>query len=220
MLLFTPELCSGVEPLDTLRALVASERAGVDIVQVRPKPVGDGALAAVTEARAAYAWSRKVLEVVGERPVPVLVNDRVDVAHALWLEGLAGVHIGADDTPPGIAREVLGPEPLIGWSTHSVTDVVLAGEEPVDYIGYGPIHATTTKGYARGLGPEQAWVANSAAPCPLFAIGGIDLTNADELAEIGRAAVGSVPLRAADPAAAAASLHGLLTPEPDGSALR
>ncbi|MCP3915999.1 MAG: thiamine phosphate synthase [bacterium] len=209
MLVFTPELCTERDPLDVLEATLA----GVDVVQVRPKTVGDTARTAVTEARAALDWSRQVLEVVGDRELPVIVNDRVDVAHALTREGLAGVHVGADDTPPAVAREVLGPDPLIGLSTHTVAEVVLAGEESVDYIGYGPIFATATKGYARGLGPEEAWVANSAAPCPLFAIGGIDLTNADSLADVGRAAVSSVILCADDPAAAATALRGLLNEE-------
>ena len=206
MLVFTPELCTERDPLDVLEATLV----GVDVVQVRPKTVGDAALTAVTEARAALDWSRQVLEVVADRALPVIVNDRVDVAYALAREGLAGVHVGADDTPATIARDVLGPDPVIGLSTHTVAEVVLAGEQPVDYIGYGPIFATATKGYARGLGAEEAWVASSAAPCPLFAIGGIDLTNADSLVDVGRAAVSSVLLCADDPAATATALRGLL----------
>ena len=88
---------------------------------------------------------------------------------------------------------------------------MLAGEEPVDYVGFGPMFPTATKGYDRGLGPELAWVASGAAPGPLFPIGGIDATNADTLAEVGRAAVGSVLLNADDPRGTALALRDALT---------
>jgi thiamine-phosphate diphosphorylase len=123
------------------------------------------------------------------------------------------VHLGADDAPPELARALLGPEALIGLSTHGAADVVRATELPVDYLGFGPIHATATKGYARGLGSEAAWIAAQASAYPLFPIGGIDATNASELAGVGRAAVGSALLSAPDPARAARELAGLLRAE-------
>jgi thiamine-phosphate pyrophosphorylase len=128
------------------------------------------------------------------------------VALALAAEGCAGVHLGRDDLPPSAARALLGPEPLIGFSTHALAEVVAAADEPVDYLGFGPVHATDTKGYARGLGAEACWVASRGAVQPLFAIGGIAPTNAAELAQVGRAAVCSAVLAADDPGRAAREL--------------
>ncbi len=215
MLLLTPDACPG-DPLALVKALAGE----VDVIQVRPKPLGPSRGPA--PARATLDLAREVLKTVGtgEASPLVLVDDRVDVAMVLWSEGLAGVHLGQDDMPPGEARRVLGPEPLIGLSTHDLGQVVLAGEEPVDYLGFGPVWATETKGYSKGLGPELAWVASNASPGPLFPIGGVDDTNADELAEVGRAAVGSVLLSAEKPAEVARALRLTLSREdqsPQGS---
>lgn len=203
MLLFTPAASGDRDAMNALEALLPE----VDIVQVRPKHLGDGA--SVTSAREAAELSRAVLARTSgmERPPLVLVNDRVDVALALAGEGLAGVHVGADDLPPIEARELLGTEPLLGFSTHSLDDVVAAGDLPVDYLGFGPIHATATKGYGRGLGPEVAWVAAATAAVPVFPIGGIDATNVEDLATVGRAAVGAALLAAEDPVAVARDLR-------------
>jgi len=211
MLVLTPHEGSGRDPLEVVAALVGL----VDVVQVRPKPRGDaasGARLVAMEARATADLARAVLARLRhlERAPLVVVDDRVDVALALRAEGVAGVHLGAEDLPPELARAQLGPEPLIGLSTHSVEDVVRAAERGIDYLGFGPIHATATKGYERGLSSELAWVANAGASVPLFPIGGIDATNIAELAAVGRAAVGAALLDAVDPAAEARRLLALL----------
>lgn len=208
MLLLTPE-SSARDP----RSLLEELEDLIDIVQVRPKPLG--ASRGPAPARATFELALEALDVLGtgaDAPL-VIVDDRVDVACALWERGVAGVHLGAEDAPPRVARDLLGPGPLIGRSTHTLQEVVLAGEEPVDYLGFGPVNPTATKGYERGLGPELAWVASSAAHCPLFPIGGIDATNADTLAEVGRAAVGSVLLTAQRPREVALALRAALTAE-------
>jgi thiamine-phosphate diphosphorylase len=217
-LLFSPSVCGGRDPLEVLEAVLTH----VDLVQVRVKAVA-GALDPARsargsrepgEARATFEWTAKVLELAALHPgleVPVLVNDRADVARALLESGCAGVHLGQDDAPPQLARALLGPQPLIGLSTHSQTQVAQALEEPVDYLGFGPIHATRTKGYASGLGGEAAWIAAQSVALPVFPIGGIDLANASELEGVGRAAVSSAILGAADPARAARELRAALT---------
>ena len=208
MLVFTPEL-AGDDPYAALSAALPH----VDCVQVRPKALGDART--VTSARAAYDASLMVLDRVAAsgHEVPVLVNDRVDVARALWRRGLAGVHLGQDDQPATAARACLGPAPLIGLSTHDAMQVVQAEDAPIDYLGFGPVYATTTKGYARGIGAEIAWVASAAAGTPLFAIGGIDRSNAHSLAQVGRIAVGSAILSHSDPARAAEELRARLAGE-------
>jgi thiamine-phosphate pyrophosphorylase len=209
LLLFTPDLVRGADPLEVL------ERAlpWVDVVQVRPKGVaaGGGSLAPCT-AREAYDWTRRVLalEVVRRARPLVMVDDRVDVAAALWGAGCAGVHVGQDDTPAAVARAFLGDGPLIGVSTHTLDQVAEADDGPADCLGFGPVHATGTKGYARGLGSEACWIAAQGTSKPLFPIGGIDVENAQELARVGRAAVGAAILATGDPAAAARAIRTAL----------
>lgn len=199
---------------------IAPALAHVDAVQVRPKARPDGSNGApVSDARLVLEWTRAVLARADalepdERPL-VFVNDRVDVARALLVEGVDGVHVGDGDTPAAVARDVLGPDALIGVSTHTAAEVVEALDAPVDLLGFGPVFPTATKGYDGRVGfplvgPERAWVAADASPLPLFPIGGIDLTNAAELDRVGRAAVGAAITDADDPAGAAAGLRELL----------
>ena len=206
MLVFTPEICTEHDPLVALDACLRA----IDVVQVRPKAPGTD----VTEARATWEWTLRVLDLVAGRPgcAPlVLVNDRVDVAAALLQRGCDGVHVGQDDAPPGLAREVLGDRPLLGLSTHDMRQVAEAQDGPADYLGFGPFAATATKGYDRGLGGERCWIASAASDLPVFAIGGIGPDNVRELQGDRRAAVGSAILNAADPQRAADELRaGLL----------
>ncbi len=218
LLVFTPELCGARDPLAVLRGLLPE----VDLVQVRPKAPAGAAGAVGTaiaadppaEARASFEWTRRVLASLAElrlpHPPPVMVNDRVDVALALWDEGCAGVHVGRDDLPLEAARALLGPAPLLGLSTHDLVEVAAARERALDLVGFGPAFPSATKGYGEGLGPERCWVAHEASLAPLFPIGGITLENAGELEPVGRAAVSSALLGARDPAAAARALRAAL----------
>ena len=217
LLIFSPELVSEDDPLERLRLLIPH----VDIIQVRPKPVAteQGAQIAAdppAEARATHDWAERVIELVAEaapdvetRPL-VMVNDRVDVAMALRDRGCAGVHLGQSDLPTAEARSLLGEDAIIGLSTHSMSDVAMTLDQPIDYLGYGPVFASTTKGYSEARGPETAWVASEAVGVPLFPIGGITPANATELKNIGRAAVGSALLSAKDPVEAALTLRAAL----------
>jgi thiamine-phosphate pyrophosphorylase len=208
LLLFTPELVRASDPLQTLESVLA----WIDVVQIRPKSLGDAGTTRPGDARAAYEWAERVLalEAVARAGTLVLVNDRVDVAFALRARGIAGVHLGQDDMPAEEARALLGPDVLVGLSTHDVGQVVLAEEAPVDYLGFGPVHPTGTKGYASGLGPQACWIAAEGTHKPLFPIGGIDALNAADLARVGRAAVGSAILSAPDPVQAARAIRAAL----------
>ncbi len=215
-LLFTPEICGERDPLAVLEAALPY----VDVVQVRPKRADrelrasrDDRAEVRTSARELFDWCLRVVDVarpLGERAPLVLANDRVDVARSLIELGIAGVHLGQDDCPPEVARALLGERGLIGLSTHDVAQVADAAEREVDYLGFGPLHATSTKGYVRGLGPEAAWVAQQGTSLPIFPIGGITAANVGELTELGRAAVSSAILAASDPARAARELAALL----------
>lgn len=216
-LVYTPGLAARRDPLEALEAALPH----VDLVQVRPKPAdlgldprtGSAPRLATTDARELYELCLAVADVVAAARaghVLVIANDRVDVARALLGRGIAGVHVGQDDAPARLARDVLGPDALVGLSTHSMAQLARALDEPVDYLGFGPIRESATKGYSRGLGPEAAWIASQAAPLPLFPIGGIGLAEAEDLREVGRAAVSSAILGADDPGAAARALRELL----------
>lgn len=224
MLIFTPGAAQG-DSLERLEAALPH----VDAVQVRPKPLGDRlrgaeAGASVTRAREAFDLALGVADLLAvltpaDRPL-LFVNDRIDVARALEDRGVDGAHVGADDTPADVARAVLGEGLLLGLSTHTMHDVAESLTAPIDLIGFGPVFATATKGYGsadaaagspRVMGPESAWVAAETSPVPVFAIGGITATNADQLDRVGRAAVSSAILGAQDPERAAATLRGLLT---------
>ncbi len=203
MLIFTPELCE--DPEASVRALWPH----VDAIQVRPKPLG-AASSGPAEARATLMWAETLLRYAatqaGPRPL-LLVNDRVDVAQALAEEGIDGVHLGQDDTPPRVARDLLGPEALIGWSTHDYEEVRRAQEEPVDYLGFGAIFPTETKAGTTANHCVNSWVASASGRWPVFPIGGITVENAWQLAPVGRVAIGAGLLRHPDPAGAAQTIR-------------
>jgi len=211
MLIFSPQVCGARDPLAVLDAVLDH----VDVVQVRPKPLATGRGDAPAPAGETRDWTRRALELAARRARPPLViaNDRVDVAMLLAHEGCAGVHLGQDDLPPSEARELLGPGPLIGLSTHDLAQVARASDLALDYLGFGPVFPSATKGYARGLGAEACWVAATAATVPLFAIGGVTRARLAELERIERVAVGADVLSADDPARAARELRELLVGE-------
>jgi len=116
--------------------------------------------------------------------VQLIVNDRVDLALAV---GAHGVHLGQDDMPPGAARNLLGPDAVIGYSTHNVEQAIAAINLPIDYLAIGPIFATTTKSdTAPVLGLEGLRAVREAiGRFPLVAIGGITHANARKVIQAG-----------------------------------
>jgi thiamine-phosphate pyrophosphorylase len=118
----------------------------------------------------------------------VIVNDRADLA---LLSGAAGVHVGQDDLTPATVRRLLGPDAIVGYSTHTIDQFEAAMLEPASYLAVGPVFGTRTKetGYdAVGLELVSAAVARAKGR-PVIAIGGITLDNAMLVAEAGAAAV-------------------------------
>ena len=151
----------------------------VRLVQLREKLLSP--LDFYEEAAAALVVARK-------RGVKVIINDRVDVALALKADG---VHLGQDDLPPSAARKLLGPDVLIGFSTHNVEQAQIAAEMPVDYIAIGPIFTTSTKPTScatvglEGLKRVRQIVGKT----PLVAIGGITFKNSQKVVDAGADAV-------------------------------
>jgi thiamine-phosphate pyrophosphorylase len=185
----------GEDPEALLRAAFGG---GVDIVQLREKELGRAQV-----ERSAQTFRR----LCDTYSALFIVNDDPELAAACNADG---VHIGQDDASPAAAREILGPEAIIGLSTHSEAQIAAAAEEPVDYISVGPIWETPTKEGRPGVGLELVSHAAANAAKPFFAIGGIESSNAVQVVAAGAGRLGVVrSIRdAADPAAAAASLRG------------
>ena len=176
---------------------------GVDIVQLRDKRARDDELVAGGERLARLCASRGALFVV---------NDRADLALAC---GADGVHVGQDDAPLDEARRTVGPELLIGLSTHSPAQVDAACESEADYLGVGPVFPTATKPGRAAVGLELVRYAAAHARRPFFAIGGVDASRINEVVGAGgrRIAVVRAIRDADDPHAAARALRAAIEPE-------
>jgi len=183
-LILTRGLCR-LPPEEVLRQAL---EAGVDLVQVREPSLPD---------RLFLEWIHAVRELSALKHVPVIVNDRPDLA---LLGGADGVHVGQEDLPPRAVRELLGPERIVGLSTHGRADVEAAGQEPVDYVGVGPVFDSPTKGLP-GRGAALLEEALPAARWPAFAIGGLRPERVDDLRPCGlqRVAVSSAVCAAEEP---------------------
>ncbi len=181
-------------------ALPAAFDGGVDIVQLREKAGPDDA---VVEA------ARRLRALCNEHDALLIVNDRPDLALAC---GADGVHVGQDDEPLDSVREQVGPEFIVGISTHSPEQVKAAMSSTADYLGVGPVYATPTKEGRAPVGLELVrYAAEHAATRPWFAIGGIDPGNAGAVAAAGatRIAVVRAIRDAEDPRTAASLLRGV-----------
>lgn len=176
---------------------------GVDVVQLRQKGLEAGQELRYLEVFRRACTAHGAL---------LAVNDRADVAR---VAGADVLHLGQDDLPAGPARQIIGPQPLIGLSSHAEAEAVAASAEPAaDYFCTGPVWPTPTKPgrpapgldlvrYAAALGTNRPW----------FAIGGIDEQNLDEVLDAGarRIVVVRVLTEAADPGAVAARLAARLS---------
>lgn len=148
-----------ITPVGPTAALVDLVLAGVDAIQVRDKGADD---------RTVVAFAAAVVAAVRPLGARVLVNDRVDLALA---SGADGVHLGAGDLPAGLARR-LAPGLLLGATCRSRADAERAAADGADYVGVGPVFATTSKaGLPDPLGPTG--LASVAGVLPVIAIGGV-----------------------------------------------
>ncbi len=169
--LITEALCSG----DWLATAAAAIDGGADCVQLREKHLPDTEL---------LDRAKRLANLCHERRVLCIINDRADVAVAA---GADGVHLGQDDLPVAAARRLVGPDRLIGLSTHTDAQVAAAIELSPDYIAVGPMFDSPTKPQTHLAGPPTLASAGALTSLPLVAIGGIDAQNvADVIAAGGR----------------------------------
>jgi len=193
----------GEDPEALLRAALSG---GVDIVQLREKHLERG------EIERAAATFRRVCDTYS---APFIVNDDPELARAC---GADGVHVGQEDASVEEARELLGPEAIVGLSTHSPEQIAAAAARPVDYISAGPIWETPTKAGRPAVGLDLISHAAEHAAHPFFAIGGIDPSNAVRVVEAGarRLCVVRAIRDATDPTAVAEELRRALKAAPGG----
>jgi thiamine-phosphate pyrophosphorylase len=198
-----PENTGGHNPVDLTRAVASG---GATVVQLRDK-VSDTA-AMVDEARALKA----VLAPFG---VPLIINDRVDVALAA---GADGVHVGQDDMSAVAARDRLGPGPFIGLSVRTVEQAAVAPLSVIDYVGIGGVYATTSKQSGRapigiaGLRKVIEVLRHRIGNFPACGIAGITAENAEAVIAAGAdgVAVISALSHGEDPAASARALRAVV----------
>ena len=190
------------DPRPDLEARVAvAVRGGVDIVQLREK---------YASREEALPLAVELNEICKKTDALFTVNDDIELAR---LSGAAGVHLGQEDEAVASAREALGPDAIVGRSIGTVDEALEAIQEGADYLGVGTVYTTPTKPDAKVTGLTLLReVARIRPPIPWFAIGGVTLETAREVAEAGAPgfAVVRAVLDAEDPTVAARSLRSYL----------
>lgn len=169
--LVTDEACLHGRPL--LECVEEALAAGVTLVQYRAKAADGGVL---------YAEACKLKELCDKYNVPLIINDRLDIALAV---GAAGVHLGQDDLPCAVARRLLGENFIIGVSAHNPAEAVQAVSEGADYLGCGAVFGTATKHDVAKLGLENLRAIRKAVAVPMVGIGGITADNYTEVLTTG-----------------------------------
>ena len=163
---------SGLSHAEQVRRLIDG---GATFIQLREKHASP---------REFFEAAKPAVELAHAANVRIIINDRVDIARALAADG---VHLGQDDLPPNAARQILGSEAIIGYSTHSVEQAIQAAKFDIDYIAIGPVFETTTKENPdpvvglRGLTDVKKQIGT----IPLVAIGGINLDNINKVFSAG-----------------------------------
>jgi len=177
--------------------LEAAVNGGVDIIQLRDKELDDDGLVAAAR------------EFTGTGALFIL-NDRPELVEACQADG---VHVGQDDATPAEAREAVGPDRIVGRSTHAPEQALAAQADPdVDYLAVGPVHATPTKPGRPAAGLDYVETASKTIGKPWFAIGGLNKDNVHEVTLRGasRIVVVRAITDAEDPGRAARELRAAL----------
>ena len=185
----------------------AALSGGVDIIQLRDKGSAGEAQFGPLEAKQELEALEVLADAARRHGALFAVNDRADIARGAHADVL---HLGQDDLPLALARDIVGPDPLFGRSTHDEQQLAVSGTEDVDYFCVGPCWPTPTKPgrHAPGLDLVRAAAALD-TPKPWFAIGGIDPSNVARVVDAGaeRVVVVRAIAEADDPEAAARTLR-------------
>jgi thiamine-phosphate pyrophosphorylase len=148
-------------------------RGGATFVQLREKEIS---------SKEFLDLAQKVKEVTDRRGIPLVINDRIDIALAIDADG---VHLGPEDLPVLLARKMLGSGKIIGASAASVDEALLLQAQGADYLGVGAVFPTATKQGTEKVGLDDLREIKSAVHIPVVAIGGINAENAAPVMETG-----------------------------------
>ena len=187
---------TGFTEEEFLRRTEAALQGGVTLLQIREKE---------KTTREYLSLARKVHELTRKYNVPLIIDDRIDIAMAIDAEG---VHLGKSDMPIDLARKILGPDKIIGATAKTVPQALEAWQQGADYLGVGAIYPTTTKVKTVLTSTDTLRDICNAVPIPANAIGGLNQDNIDVLAGIPIAGicVVSAIMKAEDPKQAAVDL--------------
>ena len=161
--LVTDSNCIGERSL--LECVEEALEGGVTLVQYRSKETDGGVM---------YKEALALRELCDKYQVPLIVNDRVDVALAV---GAAGVHLGQDDLPCAVARKLVPKNFIIGVSAHNVEEALAAQKDGADYLGCGAVFGSQTKNNVSSLGLEKLKSIREAVDIPIVGIGGVTADN-------------------------------------------
>jgi thiamine-phosphate pyrophosphorylase len=175
-------------------------QGGADLIQLRGKNRSREELADLTI---------RLHRLTRESGVPLIINDHAEIARDLPVEGL---HLGQEDLPIAVARDIVRRDCWIGKSTHSLAQATAAVEEGADYIGFGPLFATPTKPLYSPIGTGEIGRVHDLVKLPVFCIGGIKLENLRKVLQAGatRVVIVSGLLQSADVSAATREAKALL----------
>lgn len=160
------------------KAVEEAVRGGVTLLQLREKDVGSGEF---------YNIAVEMKKLAGLFRTPLIINDRLDIALAVDADGL---HIGQEDLPLEVARKLLGPGKILGYSVSNQAEAVYGEENGADYLGAGPVYHTGSKEVAiEPIGPAGLKRIKESVSIPVVGIGGIGIANIGEVKESGIAGI-------------------------------
>lgn len=194
----TDTAISGLSISEQVRRLI---KGGASLIQIREKRAS---------SREFYEAAAASVEIAREDGIRIIVNDRVDIAMLVEADG---VHLGQDDLSPIHARELLGKDAIIGYSTHTLEQAQAAIKMPIDYLAFGPVFATSTKD-----DPDPvvglvilAQIKEVAGNLPLVAIGGITSDNIREVLKSRADSAAMIKALIAEPEKISANIADLLS---------
>ena len=155
-------------------------KGGVTVVQIREK---------TADTLDFYNLALQVKEITKKYDIPLIINDRVDVALAIDADG---VHVGQSDMPCNITRKLIGPDKILGVSAATIDEAKKAEIDGADYIGTGAVFPTKTKDDAPSVTKQELKEIVESINIPVVAIGGITLDNANQLTDTGIAGLSVV----------------------------
>ncbi|MTI47525.1 MAG: thiamine phosphate synthase [Firmicutes bacterium] len=154
---------------DLCKSIKEAIQGGVSLVQLREKDLGTNEF---------YKLAKKIKKITDEHDVPLIINDRIDIALAVDADG---VHVGPDDLPISVARNILGPNKIVGASTCNIEEALEAQKQGATYLGVGAIFPTATKSNTDDVSIEDLASIKKAVNIPIVGIGGINEKNASKV---------------------------------------